>query len=112
MGGEEEEIRKAKVRRWMVACKVSELVVMVPTGDLGLDKADQLSRFPVFFRYDIALLYLQQSDYNLDLAVEAYLADEKWERENPMEGASKGNKTGQKPGKRKRGMQTGLTGQL
>ncbi len=27
-------------------------------------------------RYDIALLYLQQSDYDLGLAVEAYLADE------------------------------------
>ncbi|KAF6238488.1 hypothetical protein HO173_003456 [Letharia columbiana] len=86
MESEEEGIRKAKVRRWMVACKVSE--------------------------YDIALLYLQQSDYNLGLAVEAYLADEKWEREHPMAGASKRGKTGQKPGKRKIGMQTGPTGPL
>lgn len=112
MESEEEEIRKAKVRRWMVACKVSEYVVTLPSGDLGLAKADQLSSIPVYLRYDIALLYLEQSDYNLGLAVEAYLADEKWEKEHPMEGASKGGKTGQKPGKRKNRMQTGLTGQL
>ncbi|KAM0799675.1 hypothetical protein BDR22DRAFT_855051 [Usnea florida] len=86
MESEEEEIRKAKVRRWMVACKVSE--------------------------YEIALLYLQQSDYNLGLAVEAYMADEKWEKENPMEGASKGRTKGQKPGKRRKGTETGLIGQL
>ena len=67
---------------------------------------------PVALRYDIALLYLQQSDYNLGLAVEAYLADEKWEKEHPMEGPSKGSKTGQKSGKRRMGTQTGLTGQL
>ncbi|KAK3168316.1 hypothetical protein OEA41_004763 [Lepraria neglecta] len=83
--GEEEEIRKAKVRRWMVACKVSE--------------------------YDVALLYLQQSDYNLDLAVEAYLEDEKWGKEHPMEGSSKG-KTNPKPGRRKAGIRTGFSGQL
>lgn len=85
---------------------------MPPTGDLGLDKADQVSSIPVHLRYDIALLYLQQSDYNLGLAVEEYLADEKWEKENPMEGVSKRGKAGQKPGKRKIGLQTGLTGQL
>ena len=63
-------------------------------------------------RYDIALLYLQQSDYDLSFAVEAYLADEKWEKEHPLEAASKGCKTDQKRGKRRFGMQTGLTGQL
>lgn len=67
---------------------------------------------PVNLRYDIALLYLQQSDYKLELAVEAYLADEKWEKEHPMEGSSKGAKTVQKRGKRRTGTQTGLTGQL
>ena len=85
---------------------------MCPPGDLGLNKADQLSSIPIHLRYDIAVLYLQQSDYNLGLAVEAYLADEKWEKEHPLERASNGRKTGQKPGKRKTGMQTGLTGQL
>lgn len=49
---------------------------MPPIDDRGLDKADQPSSIPVHLRYDIALLYLQQSDYNLGLAVEAYLADE------------------------------------
>jgi len=39
-------------------------------------------------RYDIAILYLQQTNYDLDGAVEAYLADEKWEKEHPMEGSS------------------------
>lgn len=106
MESEEEEIRKAKVRRWMVACKVSEYVVMPPNGGLDMDKADQLPSVPVHLRYDVALLYLQQSDYNLGLAVEAYLADEVWEKENPMGGASKGGK----PGKRKNGMQPGSTG--
>ena len=83
---------------------------MDPIGDLSLQKADQRSSIPVYLRYDIALLYLQQSDYNLGLAVEAYLADEKWEKKNPMGGASKGSKTGRKPGKRKIGMQGGITG--
>lgn len=62
-------------------------------------------------RYNIALLYLQQASYDLDLAVETYLADDKWEKEHPMEGSSKG-KTSQKPGRRKVGMGTGLSGQL
>ena len=60
--GEEEEKRKAKVRRWMVACKVSD--------------------------YDVAVLYLEQSKYNLDIAVENYMEDEKWEKQNPIEGNS------------------------
>ena len=112
MESEEEEIRKAKVRRWMVACKVSELVAMPSTGDCILNKADQSLSFPVRLRYEVALLYLQQSDYNLGLAIEAYLADEKWEKENPMEGASKGKTKGQKPGKRRKGLETGFVGQL
>ncbi|KAK3717071.1 hypothetical protein LTR37_006126 [Vermiconidia calcicola] len=57
--GEEEEIKKQKVRRWMVGCKVSE--------------------------YDVALLYLQQANWNLEAAIEAYKDDEKWEKEHPME---------------------------
>ncbi|KAF8863833.1 hypothetical protein BDZ45DRAFT_583342 [Acephala macrosclerotiorum] len=62
--GEEEERRKGTVRRWMVACKVSE--------------------------YDVALLYLQQVDYNLEAAVEAYKDDERWEKEHPREANVKG----------------------
>ncbi|KAI9747176.1 MAG: hypothetical protein M4579_007510 [Chaenotheca gracillima] len=63
VGGEEEELRKSKVRRWMVACKVAE--------------------------YDMALIYLQQAKYDLETAVEAYQADERWEREHPMASGSK-----------------------
>lgn len=63
------------------------------------------------FRYDIAVLYLQQTKYDLDGAVEAYLADEKWEREHPMDVSSKGKATSV-PGRRKFGLGTGLSGQL
>ena len=78
-------MRKAKVRRWMVACKVSE--------------------------YDVALLYLEQAKYDLDLAVEVYLEDEKWEKEHPMEGGSKGK--GKKPPRKRRfAGGSGLAGQL
>lgn len=57
--GEEEEARKGRIRRWMVACKVAE--------------------------YDVAVLYLEQSGGDLEQAVEAYFADEAWEREHPLE---------------------------
>lgn len=62
--GEEEEIRKGKIRKFMVACKVSE--------------------------YNIALLYLKQTNYDWEAAVEAYREDERWEREHPLEAAKKG----------------------
>ncbi|GAW19175.1 hypothetical protein ANO14919_086590 [Xylariales sp. No.14919] len=52
--GEQEERRKAKIRRWMVACKVHE--------------------------YDVALIYLEQAGYDLQLAMDTYFADEEWER--------------------------------
>ncbi|MCJ1469029.1 hypothetical protein MMC07_007661 [Pseudocyphellaria aurata] len=83
--GEEEEIRKAKVRRWMVACKVAE--------------------------YNVALLYLEQSKYDLDAAVEAYLADDKWEREHPIQSSTKGMSK-QKPDRGKDGLTYSLAGQL
>ncbi|KAF4632383.1 hypothetical protein G7Y89_g5736 [Cudoniella acicularis] len=66
--GEEEERRKAIVRRWMVACKVSE--------------------------YDVALLYLKQVDYDLNAALEAFKDDEKWEKEHPIEANIKGKGKG------------------
>ncbi|CAJ2509881.1 Uu.00g057810.m01.CDS01 [Anthostomella pinea] len=62
--GEEEEARKGKVRRWMVACKVHE--------------------------YDVAVLYLEQTNYDLEAAMDAYLADEEWERKHPVEAAGRG----------------------
>lgn len=83
--GAEEEMRKAKVRRWMVACKVSD--------------------------YDIALLYLEQAIYDLDLAVDVYLEDEQWEKQHPMEENTKG-KSKKSPGRRRFPGGGGLTGQL
>jgi hypothetical protein len=62
--GEEEEKRKAKIRRWMVACKVHE--------------------------YDVALFYLEQAGYDLQIATEEYFADEEWERTHPAEENGRG----------------------
>ena len=64
--GEEEERRKAKIRRWMVACKVSD--------------------------YDVAVFYLEQADYDFDHAIEAYFADEAWERDHPLENDGEGGR--------------------
>lgn len=55
--GEEEELRKGKIRRFMTACKVSD--------------------------YDYALLYMEQAGYDIDVAITAYLDDEAWERSHP-----------------------------
>ena len=53
------------------------------------------------YRYDVALLYLEQANYDLELAVEVYKDDERWERENPM-GKGKGpRKTRKDVGKRR-----------
>jgi LysM repeat protein len=62
--GEEEELRKGKIRRFMVACKVSE--------------------------YDVAVLYLEQTDYDLEAATVAYIADEQWEASHPVDGTAEG----------------------
>ncbi|TVY62871.1 hypothetical protein LSUE1_G008180, partial [Lachnellula suecica] len=61
--GEEEERRKGIVRKWMVRCKVAD--------------------------YDVALLYLEQANYDLEMAVGVYMDDERWEREHPMKGKGK-----------------------
>ena len=56
----------------------------------------------------MAVLYLLQTTYDLGAAVESYLADEKWEREHPLGGSSKG-----KSRVRKRfDVSSGLIGQL
>ncbi|KAI7459861.1 hypothetical protein KC357_g9095 [Hortaea werneckii] len=64
--GEEEEIRKGKVRRWMMGCKVAE--------------------------YDIALLYLDQAAWDVQAAIEAFREDEAWERAHPLEADGKATK--------------------
>ncbi|GKT43921.1 uncharacterized protein ColSpa_04102 [Colletotrichum spaethianum] len=65
--GEEEELRKSRIRRFMTGCKVSD--------------------------YDVAVLYLEQVGYDLAAAMEAYCDDEAWERNHPVqEGGKKKNK--------------------
>ena len=44
---------------------------------------------PANLRYDVALLYLQQTDWDLDSAIEAYKDDERWEKEHPLEAKQK-----------------------
>lgn len=64
-------------------------------------------------RYDVALLYLQQADYNLEQAVAAYKADEKWEKDHPLQAARMGKAKSNTSGRRKWGFGGGgLTGQL
>ncbi|KAF1986326.1 hypothetical protein K402DRAFT_412722 [Aulographum hederae CBS 113979] len=82
--GEEEEIRKGKVRKWMVACKVAE--------------------------YDVALLYLKQTDYDLDAAVQAYKEDEQWEKDHPL--AKGKNKADSSSRRRRYGTGGSISGQL
>lgn len=38
----------------------------------------------------MALLYLEQANYDLDLASDVYKDDERWEKENPIHGKGKG----------------------
>ena len=59
----EEEERKTNLRRWMVATKCAD--------------------------YNVAQLYLKGGDYNLEIAVEAFEADEEWEKSHPLEGKGK-----------------------
>jgi len=73
--GEEEEVRRGKIRRWMVACKVAE--------------------------YEVALLYLEQNEYNLEAAIEAFREDEKWEKEHPLEALKGKGKTKHDLGRRR-----------
>lgn len=50
------------------------------------------NRMPPSLRYDVALLYLQQSDYDLELAIDDYREDERWEKEHPLEAKEKAKK--------------------
>ncbi|KAA8568402.1 hypothetical protein EYC84_007436 [Monilinia fructicola] len=42
------------------------------------------------FEYDIAILYLEQANYDLELAMEVYRDDERWEKENPVSNKGRG----------------------
>lgn len=65
----------------------------------------------LFYSYNVALFYLKQSNYDIDAAVESYLADEEWEKANPMASSSKRPKQ-QNTSKMKRGIATSLSGQI
>ena len=41
------------------------------------------------YRYDVAVLYLEQANYNLEMAMEIYKDDERWEKEHPVESNGK-----------------------
>lgn len=112
--GEEEEIRKGKVRKFMVGCKVAEYV---HPSVIFMESAVLINgSVAPFHRYDVALLYLQQADYDLEEATAAFKADERWEKEHPLEAARKGKaKASQGSGRRKWGLGGsggGLTGQM
>lgn len=77
----EEEERKNKVRRWMIATKCAE--------------------------YNMAQLYLKGSQYDLEIAIEAFKADEQWEKDHPMAGKGK-----QKDAHQRKRFGASLTGQL
>jgi hypothetical protein len=66
------------------------------------------------YRYDVALLYLKQFDYDLDTAIEAFKADERWEKEHPLDASSgKGKGKGKdRNGRFRSNGGGGLTGQL
>ncbi|PTB81153.1 hypothetical protein M440DRAFT_1321741 [Trichoderma longibrachiatum ATCC 18648] len=65
--GEDEELRKGKIRRFMTACKVAD--------------------------YDFALLYMEQAGYDIDAAITAYLDDEAWELSHPNQRRRNGEAT-------------------
>lgn len=41
-------------------------------------------------RYDVAILYLEQANYDLEMAMDVYKDDERWEEEHPISGNKKG----------------------
>ncbi|PHH91550.1 hypothetical protein CDD83_35 [Cordyceps sp. RAO-2017] len=74
--GEEDELRKGKIRRFMTSCKV--------------------------FDYDVALLYLEQSSYDLEAAVLSYFDDDAWERRHPRQRLGTATTPGRGPDRRNR----------
>ncbi|KAK0737041.1 hypothetical protein B0T21DRAFT_410508 [Apiosordaria backusii] len=79
--GEEEEARKGKIRRWMVATKEHD--------------------------YDIAVTYLEGAGYDFQEALSRYRDDVEWERANPMR---KGDVKKKGRGRAIRGLMGGLLG--
>jgi hypothetical protein len=66
------------------------------------------------YRYDVALLYLEQAGYDLESAMTAFRADEKWEKDHPL-AMKKGKAPAPSSGRRRWGFGGsggGITGQL
>lgn len=45
-------------------------------------------------RYDVATLYLQQNEWSLEAAIDAFKDDERWEKEHPLEAKLRGKGKG------------------
>lgn len=88
-------------------------VCIAQTRNFEIRECIRLTRASVAprYRYDVAELYLKQADYDLDLAIEAYKADERWEKEHPLAAAKGKGKAGESS-RRRRNFGGGLTGQL
>ena len=56
--------------------------------------------------YNVAQLYLKGSQYDLEVAIEAFKADEQWEKEHPLDAK------GKHKGKPRRSFGASLVGQL
>ena len=64
------------------------------------------------YRYDLALLYLDQASYNLEEAIATYKADEQWEREHTLQAVKKGKSKAIASSGRRNWGSGSLTGQL
>lgn len=67
--------------------------------------------------YDVAELYVKQAKGDVDMALEAWQEDEKWERENPFEKGKMGRRKnirggGSTSSRKNTSYGGGLTGQL
>jgi hypothetical protein len=71
-----------------------------------------IAKHRCLYRYDVALFYLGQADYDLDRAVEAYQADDRWEKEHPMGPDSTKGKPKQSRGRIRFAIGGGIIGQL
>ena len=58
---------------------------------------DWLTSVAPRFRYDVAVLYLKNAEWNLDEAIQAYQEDEQWEKEHPLHKDDKRTKAPKKP---------------
>lgn len=51
--------------------------------------------------YDVAVMYLEQANYDLEMATEIYADEERWEREHPIHEERTKMKTPLQAGKRR-----------